>query len=44
MASHFRFEAIETYLRENIYSSDLMGDWGKKANFRKTCKQWFMEN
>ena len=42
MAHHVSFEAIETYLHKNIYPYYIMGDKGKKANFQKTCKPFFM--
>ena len=44
MAHHVSFEAVETYLHENVYSSDIIGDKGKKANFSKDCKPFSMEN
>ena len=37
MVQHGSFDAIETYL-QNIYASYIMGDKGKKVNFRKACK------
>ena len=38
MAHHVSFEAIKTYLHENIYPLYISGDKVKKANFRKACK------
>ena len=38
MANHVSFDAIEKYLRENSYPSEITGDKGKKANFWKACK------
>ena len=40
MAHHVSFEAIEAYSHKNIYPSYIMGDRGKKANFRKACKSF----
>ena len=34
----YGFEATETYLNKNIYPSCIIGDKGKKANFRKHRK------
>ena len=33
MVHHVRFEAIEMYLNENVYSSNIVEDKGEKANF-----------
>ena len=44
MAHHVSFEAVETYLHKNVYSSDIIGDKGKKANFSKDRKRFSMEN
>ena len=38
MAHHVSFEAIETYLQKKPLPSHILGDKGKKANFRKPCK------
>ena len=37
MAHRASFDTIETYLHKSIYPSHIMGDKGKKANFRKAC-------
>ena len=38
MVHHVRFGAIEMYLNENVYSSNIVEDKGEKANFWRACK------
>ena len=43
MVNNVSFDAIEKYLRENSYPSEITGDKGKKANFRKACKPFWVK-
>ena len=43
MAHHVDFDAISTYLREKTFPCEV-GDKGKKANFRKACKEFSLVN
>ena len=38
MAHYVSFEAVGRCIYKNVYQSYIMGDKGKKANFRKACK------
>ena len=42
MANHVSFKSAEIYLHKNVYPSDIMGNKGKKAIFRKACKTFSM--
>ena len=44
MANHISYNAVEMYLRESSYPSEISADKGKRANFRKGCKPFCIRN
>ena len=44
MASHVDLEGIELYVREKVYTEEMAGDKGRKANFRRVCRKFSIVN
>ena len=41
---HVNLKAVEEFLRRKIYSKEIAKDKGKKANFRRTCKNFSIKD
>ena len=41
---HVNFKVVEEFLRRKIYPKEIAKDRGKKANFRRTCKNFSIKD
>ena len=41
---HVNLKVVEEFLRRKIYPKEIAKDKGKKANFRRTCKNFLIKD